>query len=181
MLVRGVTLRAMDIAARTPEGSALSDELGWALGVLFRAHLRLSVEATGELPGGPRGYQVLVESELQSCGSQLALAQYLGVDRTVMTYLLDDMERAGLVVRRPDPADRRARQVVLTDAGRERLHAVRCQLHAAEEHLLAALDPAERDLLRGLLSRLATRLGGPDAGGACQVVAEIGELDPQTP
>lgn len=153
-------------------------DLGRELGLLFRAHLRLAAAATGDLPGGPRGYQVLVESERGNCGNQLELGRHLGVDRTVLTYLLDDLERAGLVARRPDPADRRARQVLLTDAGRERLHATRCRIHAAEEHLLAALGPAERDHLRGLLRRLATGLDGASGGGACQVVGEIAELDP---
>ena len=37
-----------------------------------------------------------------------------------MTYLLDDLEQAGLIERRPEPADRRARRVVATDAGRAR-------------------------------------------------------------
>jgi DNA-binding MarR family transcriptional regulator len=151
-------------------------ELGQELGLLFRAHLRLALSATGDLPGGPRGYQVLVESERGGRGNQLELARHLGVDRTVMTYLLDDLERAGLVARRPDPADRRARQVLLTDAGRERLRATRCRLHTAEEHLLAALDPAERDHLRDLLHRLAAGLDG--SPGSCQVVGEIAELDP---
>ena len=31
-----------------------------------------------------------------------------------MTYLLDDLEAAGLVERRPDPTDRRARRVAPT-------------------------------------------------------------------
>ncbi|MGW1544775.1 MarR family transcriptional regulator [Streptomyces sp. NPDC002309] len=43
-----------------------------------------------------------------------------GVDRTVMTYLLDDLERAGPVERRPDPSDRRSRHVVATEHGGQR-------------------------------------------------------------
>ena len=73
------------------------------------------------MPGGPRGYQVLASAAVEGPRTQLALAQQLGLDRTVMTYLLDDLQKAGLVERRPDPADRRARRVVLTDAGRARL------------------------------------------------------------
>src|SRR6266567_550421 len=74
-------------------------------------------------------------------GSQLALAQHLGVDRTVMTYLLDSLAEAGLVERRPDPADRRARRIVATARGRA---------------LLAGLDRADdREAFRTLLQRLA--------------------------
>jgi hypothetical protein len=39
-------------------------------------------------------------------GSQLALAQQLGIDRPTTTYLLDDLEGSSLIERHPDPADR---------------------------------------------------------------------------
>ncbi len=102
--------------------------------------------------------------------SGLALAQHLGVDRTVMTYLLDDLERAGLVERRPDPADRRARRILLTDAGRARLCELEAALRRAEDALLAPLDGQERQLLRGLLGRLAA---GTGPANPCQVAAEL--------
>src|SRR2546423_13123516 len=101
--------------------SARQADLGWALGAVFRAYQKLAQVAVADLPGGPRGYQVLAAATHEVPGTQLALAQHLGVDRTVMTYLLDDLERAGLISRQPDPADRRARRVVATDAGRELL------------------------------------------------------------
>jgi MarR family transcriptional regulator for hemolysin len=52
---------------------------------------------------------------------KLALAQHLGIDRTAMTYLLDDLETAGLIERRPGPADWRARRVVATEHASETL------------------------------------------------------------
>src|ERR1700728_3173079 len=89
-------------------GGALDDDLGWALGVLFRAYSKAANSAFADVPGGPRGYQVLTAVARSDPRSQLELANHLGLDRTVMTYLLDDLERAGLIERRPDPADRRA-------------------------------------------------------------------------
>src|ERR1700735_1713517 len=100
---------------------ALADDLGWGLGTVFRAYVPAAHEAVADLPGGPRGYQVLSAAAQGAVGSQLALAQHLGVDRTVMTYLLDDLESANLIERRPDPADRRARRIVATDKGNELL------------------------------------------------------------
>jgi hypothetical protein len=91
-------------------GGVLQDDLGWALGVVFRSYAKAASAAFGDVPGGPRGYQVLAVSTRGEPGSQLELAHHLGVDRTVMTYLLDDLERAGLIERHPDPADRRARR-----------------------------------------------------------------------
>jgi DNA-binding MarR family transcriptional regulator len=89
------------------------------------------------------------------------LGRQLGVDRTVMTYLLDELEQAGLVARTPDPADRRARRITLTESGQARLCALERSLRAAEDDLLAPLDSGERAELRALLLRVATRVGGP--------------------
>ena len=48
---------------------------------------------------------------------QSALAQELGFAARTITETVDGLERDGLVVRTPDPADRRAKLVGLTDAG----------------------------------------------------------------
>ncbi|MFI6565894.1 hypothetical protein [Streptomyces sp. NPDC050534] len=60
-----------------------------------------------------------------------------------------------LISRRPDPRDRRARQVLLTDNGRRRLEQVRRSLGAAEARLLVSLGDKDAELLRTLLSRVA--------------------------
>src|SRR5580704_6937757 len=114
---------------------ALADDLGWGLGVVFRAYVTAAHAAVADLPGGPRGYQVLSAAARSAVGSQLALAQHLGIDRTVMTYLLDDLETAGLIERRPDPSDRRAHRVVATQHGSDLLAKLQGRLRAAEAHL----------------------------------------------
>ncbi len=52
-----------------------------------------------------------------------------------MVYLLDNLESAGLVTRRPDPADRRVRQVLITDKGTMTLGEARELLGVAEATL----------------------------------------------
>lgn len=163
---------AYHVAMTTPP--RVEDDLGWTLGTVFRAHLRTARHVMGELPGGPRGYQILAAAGRGEPGSQLAMAQQLGVDRTVMTYLLDELERAGLVVRRPDPADRRARQVELTTEGTTRLCGLECALRAAEDELLDPLDPHERATLRSLLHQLATH-DGAEQVSACEVARSLGD------
>ncbi|MCV2487811.1 MarR family transcriptional regulator [Geodermatophilus sp. YIM 151500] len=70
-----------------------------------------------------------------------------------MTSRLDRLERAGLVERRPDPADRRALLVVLTDAGRALVdEAVGAGL-AVQQQLLADLPAADQRRLNHLLRR----------------------------
>jgi DNA-binding MarR family transcriptional regulator len=158
---------------------SLEDDLGWTLGVVFRAYLRSATAVTEGLPGGHRGYQVLTAAARSAPGSQSALGRQLGVDRTVMTYLLDDLERAGLVERRPAPGDRRTRHVVATPRGQELLDELDARLAHAEEHLLAGLPEAERATFKSLLCRLATHANALDpVTDACAIVDEIAATHP---
>jgi DNA-binding MarR family transcriptional regulator len=134
---------------------ALETDLGWAIRLVSTAFSRVATESVAGLPGGPRGYLVLIALAGGEPPTQLALAKEVSLDRTVMTYLLDDLEAHGLVTRSPDPRDRRARLVLITDAGRARLQEVRLSLTAAEARLLADLDERDAETLRGLLSRVA--------------------------
>ncbi len=153
----------------------LCDDLGWALGVVFRGYVKAAGAAFADLPGGPRGYQVLAAATRGDPASQLALAQHLGVDRTVMTYLLDDLEQAGLIERRPDPADRRARRIVATTGGRELLSDLDRRLQAAEQQVLAGLEKeSDRGTFRALLRQLASRVRGLDTEpGPCDAARHI--------
>jgi DNA-binding MarR family transcriptional regulator len=156
---------------------AVEADLGWTLGAVMRTYLRTTAGALAEVPGGPRGYQVLAGLRDEP-PTQLALARRLGLDRTVMTHLLDDLERAGLVERRLDPADRRARRIVTTPAGSELLDALDRRLATVEDTVLAPLDPAERATLRALLSKVA--VAGCPPADACTVAREMeeaGQLD----
>jgi DNA-binding MarR family transcriptional regulator len=146
-------------------------DLGLALSLLLRSYLRAAQAVLAELPGGPRGYHVLASAAYECPPTQLALAHQLGIDRTVLTYLLDDLEQAGLVERKPDPSDRRARRVVVTEAGTATLHRVQGELSSVETVALRGLDPADQLTLRALLQRAASH---QDTGeGACSVVDAV--------
>jgi DNA-binding MarR family transcriptional regulator len=154
--------------------ASVEAELGWALGTIARSYQRVAGETLINMPGGPRSFLVLAALERGEPGTQVALAQHLGVERTMMTYLLDDMEDEGLVERRPDPADRRARRVTLTETGQSRLTELSCALHRAEEEMLAPLEPEERALLRSLLRRLATTMAPVNP---CEIVKQLDAQD----
>jgi DNA-binding MarR family transcriptional regulator len=72
-----------------------------------------------------------------------------------MTYLLDDLQKHRLVSRRPDPSDRRARQVILTKTGAARLASLADEVARVESHLLAGFSADEAATLRTLLARAA--------------------------
>ena len=159
--------------------SGRHDDLGWHLGVLLRAYRATVEEALVGLPHGTRGYQVLGSVVQGDQPTQLALAEHHGIDRTVMTYLVDDLVAAGLVERQQNPADRRARRVVATAEGRRRLADLAVQVRDAEDSLLGALSPEERHTFRVLMRRVACDLRDVDAGTDPCVVAEA-ELSPRT-
>jgi DNA-binding MarR family transcriptional regulator len=154
--------------------SALDQDLGFTLGVVFRAYITAANAVVCDIPGGPRGYQILVAAIQHQADGQGALAQRLGVDRTVMTYLIDDLEEAGLVERRADPLDRRSRHIVATDHGQQLWADTEQRLQEVEDHVLGALSSAERTTFRELLQRLAARANALDpVDSPCEVVSDV--------
>jgi DNA-binding MarR family transcriptional regulator len=70
------------------------------------------------------------------------------------TKRLDRLEAAGMIAREPDPRDRRGTLIALTERGRALIDGVTGPHLDNEARLLAALTPAERDALAGLLRKL---------------------------
>lgn len=152
----------------------LTGDLGWGLAVVFRAYVKAADAIAQDIPGGHRGYQVLSAAARDDPGSQATMAQRLGIDRTVMTYLLDDLEAARLVERQADPADRRSRRIVATDHGRCVLAGLDERFAKAEEHLLAALPPGDQAQFRRLLRELAAHANDRDpVATACDAVEDV--------
>ncbi|WP_434992215.1 MarR family winged helix-turn-helix transcriptional regulator [Arthrobacter sp. Ld5] len=137
----------------------IETELGWSLQAMSQGFSRIATVAVADVPGGPRGYQVLVAITTEAPTSQLVLAQRLGIDKTAMVYVVDALEGESLVERRPDPTDRRIRQVLPTDQGRARLATARAALREVEGRLMTNLNPEEQMQLRRLMARVALDAG----------------------
>jgi DNA-binding MarR family transcriptional regulator len=75
-----------------------------------------------------------------------------------MTNRLDRLEQAGLIVRLPDPTDRRGTLVELTPARLQLVDVVVAAHLANERRLLEALSPVEQAQLADLLRRLLCTL-----------------------
>lgn len=83
-----------------------------------------------------------------------ALAEHLRIAPRSATEVVDELQGMGLAERHPDPTDRRAVLVTLTDEGvriSRDIHAARL---AAGEQFFATLSPADRAELARLLRRL---------------------------
>lgn len=149
---------------QAPATDSLED-LGLALITLGRAYHATVAAVLADVPHGPRGYQTLAMVVRGEQPSQLALATCLGIDRTVMTYLIDDLVTAGLVERQPNPADRRQRRIVPTEHGSHRHEDLQRQVREAEDRLLHALNQRERETFRELFMRASSSL--QESGPAC--------------
>ena len=125
-------------------------------------------------PLGLRPRHLVALTVLREAGgiSQQGLASSLQIDGTNVVGLLNDLETAGLVERRRSPEDRRRHVVSLTETGATRLNEAECALAAAEDEVLGALDPAERDTLYELLRRASS--------GAPATCVEAAGEDPDT-
>lgn len=86
------------------------------------------------------------------------LIQQTHVTSGTMTNRIDRLRARGLVTRDPHPSDRRAALVTLTPEGRDAVDAALTTLLDLEQELLSGWSSEDRDLLAGLLRRLA--LGG---------------------
>jgi DNA-binding MarR family transcriptional regulator len=82
-----------------------------------------------------------------------------------MTKRIDRLAVAGLVERRPDPADRRGTLIRLTPRGRALIDEALPEHVASEERLLGPLARNERRQLDGLLRKLLLGLEHPAAPG----------------
>ncbi|MFB7209946.1 MarR family winged helix-turn-helix transcriptional regulator [Streptomyces sp. NPDC056255] len=134
--------------------SLLRSDLHWLFARLKQGLATAEISVVREHGMTLWGYTVLMAIVDAPTRSQLALAQAVSVDKSKLVLVLDELEAAGLVRRRPDPADRRARIVEATDTGRRVLDDARADVEAIENNLLADLDPATRNALRTALGQL---------------------------
>jgi len=163
-----------EAAAAQESADPLDHDLGWLLGVVFRAYVKAADSVVSDLPGGPRGYQLLAAAVRDEAANQGAIAEELGIDRTVLTYLIDDLERLDLLVRRPDPADRRSRLIVATDTGRTVWQGRQEALRQVESRVLRTLTSDDAAVFRTLLQQLACGAQALDPiESLCEVAQQV--------
>ncbi|MDI2125358.1 MarR family transcriptional regulator [Yinghuangia seranimata] len=90
------------------------------------------------------------------------IAERLGIGPRSVTEAVDALERDGLVTRTPDPADRRAVLVSITDRGAEVLRAAEEPRREAVRGMFSTLTPDERAELLRLLGKVRSAAAGED-------------------
>ncbi len=104
-------------------------------------------------PQKPKHSAVFAQIDLT--GSRLTqLAARANMTPQAMGELVDELEELGYVVRRPDPGDRRAKLIVLTERGHQCVTAGRETIEGIEERLTEILGTEGHHRLRALLTKL---------------------------
>ena len=106
----------------------------------------------------PREVVVLRMVAAEPGRSQRSLAPALRVRATHLVTVIDAIQDKGLLERRPNPEDRRAHALYLTSKGKRTLARVMRVSQTHEDELVDGLDAAERQVLEGLLARMAGSL-----------------------
>jgi DNA-binding MarR family transcriptional regulator len=135
-----------------------ADQIGQLGELVVRTSWRLRRGAAKELaPLGVTFGQARVMRVLASAGEPLRMADLAAsleiVPRSV-TSMVDALEEAGLVLREPDPNDRRSVLVTPTAEGRALLERMTRARRAGANDLFGQLSEAQRDTLLHLLMAL---------------------------
>lgn len=88
-----------------------------------------------------------------------ALATKLGITKQGAGQIVDDMRRRGYVEQHPDPIDKRARQLTLTERGQAALKAARTFHKTFERRLVRQHGPDKLRILREVLGAIAGDTG----------------------
>jgi MarR family transcriptional regulator for hemolysin len=111
-------------------------------------------------------WQVLVHLSRHEGINQSGLADILEIENITLGRLIDRMEEAGWVERRPDPDDRRARLLYTTPKVAPVMERMRELAEATRNEALAGLSAPQRDALVDTLIQVRGNLSERNVGGA---------------
>jgi DNA-binding MarR family transcriptional regulator len=111
-------------------------------------------ERMEEIDLQPPLFRILNLVDVAEGRSQQAIGEAIQVPPSRMVALVDELERRGLVERKPHPSDRRVRALYLTPKGRTTLARGREIASAHERELTRGMSPTDRKRLVELLQQL---------------------------
>ena len=138
--------RSRDLASPADSRHAAGLEaldLAWALAAELRTRWEAKAAGVGLTVGQA---EILKNLSAHRPVSMRLLARLSGLDPSNLTAIADKLEARGLVERRASQQDRRAKELVITDAGQSTLDALKSALEAD----LGPLGPLEADQIRQL-------------------------------
>jgi MarR family transcriptional regulator, transcriptional regulator for hemolysin len=119
-------------------------------------------------------WAVLLKLERHEGVQQSELAEFLEIQPITLTRLVDRLCDNGLIERRPDPTDRRAKLLYLTPAARPLLERISEQVEAVAGQVLEGIDPEAIDAVLKELGLARDNLRKAIAGKSSQEVKRYG-------
>jgi DNA-binding MarR family transcriptional regulator len=133
-----------------PSEESLSETF-WGVSRQLRRATKQSLEPWEITPSQSRALNVLMRDGTMRLRE---LSEHLRIAPRSTTEVVDGLEERGLVRRRPDPADRRATLIALTDQGAEVSKAIQAARDAEAERFFGSLSEADRADLARILRQL---------------------------
>jgi DNA-binding MarR family transcriptional regulator len=122
----------------------------------------------------PLQYAVLRSVEAEPGIDQITLSGLAAVDRSNVARICAALEGRGLLLRVPDPQDRRARRLSLTAEGVALLERAEASVRQVQTDLLAPLTQAERESFVAALKKL-TGAHNEHSRAPLRIAADLGE------
>lgn len=122
---------------------------------LFAHHLQERIKPLGIAPAQ---FAVLLELWQEQGLTQRDLVKRLAVEQATMANTVGRMERDGLVVRKPDPKDKRAARLYLTNKAQDVKAAATGEASGVNKLALAGLSGDEAELFLDMMRRTINAL-----------------------
>lgn len=110
-------------------------------------------------------FQLLMKVSKSEGINQAALADLLDMEPISVCRTIDRMEAGGLLTRRPDPKDRRAHLIFMTDAAQPALDKMQAIAADIYDEVMQDFTDADRSTLIALLTRLHANAAALPAAG----------------
>jgi DNA-binding MarR family transcriptional regulator len=136
------------------KGDKAQTSLGFLLSQVGTYAARRFAERIAAIDLQPPLFRVLNVVDAAEGLSQQAIGEAIQAPASRMVAIVDELERRGLVERRPNPDDRRVRALYLTTAGRELLARGREIAAEHEKELTRGMSKADRERLTSLLRNI---------------------------
>ena len=151
--------------------------LGYLLFDAARVLRRRFEQESRDLPMTGAQVQIVGRLKRNEGISQVALAGLLDIEPMTLSRHIDRMEAAGLVERRPDPNDRRARRLYTTERALELLEPMRARAEVVYADALAGLSPDERAALFHALGTILCNLSADASDDADETKRRVAAGD----
>lgn len=155
-------VKSLDDSGESGTNPPLLDHVGWRLWQAGRLWVDLFIAGMQQAGHGWFG---LAQANLLGClprsgTRQGVLAERTGLSKQAVQQLVDDLVAAGILVRTPDPADKRARIVRYTEAGQAAMADGNRVKLAIEAEFASQLGDADLARLKAILAKLADSRAG---------------------